>query len=90
MPQALDMTRFSPPDFFPGEEQDLADREQRVLVQSTKAYHLLFKHCDEWTEPDFLALALAALNQVEMTEDLWRAVATLIQRLDALNGKDST
>lgn len=68
--QPLDYTRFSPPDFRPGQEQRLADAERRRCDQAARIEQVIYKHCKGWTESDFLQLAAEALVQMGVNPDM--------------------
>lgn len=64
MPDALDQTRFSPPDFAPGEEQRLIDREREMADLDAAMNQIIYGKCKDWSDRYFLELAYRALDQV--------------------------
>lgn len=50
-------------DFRPGEEQQLADAEQRLHEQRHRVTHVIYVTCKDFDDSDFLQLAANALVQ---------------------------
>lgn len=70
-------------DFRPGEEQALADAEQRECDQWARVEQVLCKHCKDWDDADYLQLAKSALLEVKETWIVVRRVGSHAMLLDA-------
>ena len=61
MPDALDVTRFTLPDFAPGQEQRLTDRERQLCDRDARAAHVCYSVCRDWDDMDKITLACKLL-----------------------------
>lgn len=82
MADALDQTRFSPPEMFAAEEQRLATWEYEVTARDARVWHLIAKYCADWSDKDFLLLAKRALEECV---DLRRSPSPLVAAYEAVD-----